>query len=151
MHINEETLQKFLDGTLPPDKLLQTLEHLDTCEYCREALAALEADTGEVQAPAYLKQQIQERVRRPDVQTALQVKKTTKQLQLFYYSMKTAAGVIGALLILLAVSKADLLPTVTYREPPSVTTQIPERIYEKGNQVTDWLKDITNKLVNGGN
>lgn len=151
MHIKEKTLQNFLNGTLNADELLQVLEHLDTCEYCRETLAALEKSTPMVQAPAYLKEQIKDRVHRPDIQAAVQVKETTKQLQLLYYSLKTAAGVIGALLILLAVSRFDLIPSISREESPGITSQMPGRIQEKGSQMSDWLQDITNKIINGGN
>lgn len=37
--LDDETIEKLYDGTLPTEKHLSTLEHLDKCELCRDTLA----------------------------------------------------------------------------------------------------------------
>ncbi len=60
-------------------------------------------------APVHMKQEILERSRRMDRPLTNQVRQTSKNLQLFFYSLKVGAAVAAALVLLFAVPQDFLL------------------------------------------
>ncbi|NSK65702.1 hypothetical protein [Blautia schinkii] len=57
MHIPQDELQKFQDGTMNTDEMIHFLEHIDQCDFCLEQLLQDE-ETSSEHAPAYLQDKI---------------------------------------------------------------------------------------------
>lgn len=104
-------------------------------------------------APVYLKAQILERASRPDLQAAVAVRRTSKNMQLFYYSLKTAAAVLAALLLLFA------LPVYQGEQSPEGSRQIPvtqrmtRSMKDQSSKWAEFLSKFSFEIVhgNGGN
>jgi uncharacterized protein YuzB (UPF0349 family) len=98
-HISETDLLAFHQNTLDHKEMEKFLEHICSCDYCSDKLAALiEGDM--MTAPRDLKENILKATKRPEVQLAIKVKQTSKRMQLFIYSLKVGTATIGALLLL---------------------------------------------------
>ena len=61
MHIPQDELQKFQDGTMNTDEMIHFLEHIDQCDFCLEQLLQDE-ETSSEHAPAYLQDKILHRL-----------------------------------------------------------------------------------------
>ncbi|MGO5051484.1 anti-sigma factor family protein [Lachnospiraceae bacterium LCP25S3_G4] len=150
MHVEQLTLQRFLEGTLNTEQYMEVLEHIAECEYCAEEIAVVEMQESRVKAPAYLKEQILTRSQAPDIQAAIRAKKTSKKMQLFYYSAKTATAVIGALLLLIAVTQANTTDRINYKKEPHKIEEVTGKIKESSNQLAGFINEFSNQLINGG-
>lgn len=104
-------------------------------------------------APAYLKDQIMERSSRPDVRTAAAVHQTSKNMQLFYYSLKTAAAVLAALLLLFAlpVPGEEQAGPGVWQIP--ITQRMTRSMNNQSSKWTEFLNKFSFEMVhgNGGN
>lgn len=67
MHIPQDELQKFQDGTMNTDEMIYFLEHIDQCDFCLEQLLQDE-ETSSEHAPAYLQDKILKKAASPEVQ-----------------------------------------------------------------------------------
>jgi len=143
---NKDILEAFQKNRLDSEECIQVLEHVKSCDYCAEKLVSLNEEA-EMPAPRYLKDQIIKRTQMPDVQAAVQIKKTSKSLQFLFYSLKTASAVAGALLILLAVTRMEYAGTF---EKISITSEFTGRLSEGGNKAVDFINEFLNQIINGG-
>ena len=168
MHIQKNEFEAFENNLMNTDEMIAFLEHLDNCNYCLEEMSDHIGDTSCTPAPAYLKNQILTRAAAPDVQTARAASVTSYKVQLFYYSLRTVAGIIGALFVLFGVCQLDFSPTYTNYEgktqmSQTIHTEQPEEnhlyhfskkvsrnLSDSSQKITDYLSDLSNKIVNGG-
>ena len=77
--------------------MIAFLEHLDQCDFCLDQMIEEEIRNTDQPAPDYLAEQILNRAAAPDVQAAKAVRTTSRKMQLFYYGLRTATGMIAAL------------------------------------------------------
>lgn len=123
--------------------------------------------------PAYLKEQIIERTKQPDIQPMSSKRKRSKKLELFLYSCKVSAAVAASLVIIITVSVtqgkiADLPQQDTIaieRQQRESTTndnltrehtlseqdfskqsKISEKINKSSESITNWLQDFPGNL-----
>lgn len=169
MHIPDKTLENFSDNDkMNTDEMIAFLEHLEQCDFCLEQMIAEESKSAETSAPVYLSEQILQRAAAPDIQAVQMVKKTSRRMQLFYYGLRTATGVIAALFLLFTVQSMDfsVLRTFSYsktqeysadtkRENPSANisrfTEHMNSEFSRGlNAGFNYIEDFSNKLFNGG-
>lgn len=101
------------------------------------------------QAPAYLKGQILERKAMADVQAAAAMHRTSKKMQLFYYSLKTAAAVAAALFILFAVSGYEQNKVAVPQEKEHVAWQLTRKMNDGSSRITDFLSEFSYRMVRG--
>jgi hypothetical protein len=148
MHIEEEDLKKYHQGLLEPEKLLDLLEHTKTCSYCADRLMNIE-DKDIMKAPAYLKENLIKRTKMLDVKAEVQIKITSKKVQLLMYSLKTTA-VLGALLLLFSVSNMKTTEYIENRNQMEATSNFSNQLLEKSNYVVNIMNDFSNQIVNGG-
>lgn len=87
---------------------------------------------GLISAPRHMKQEILEHSRRIDHQLVRETRQTSKNMQLFLYSMKVGAAVITALLILFLTPSE--LPQMDREIPMTVTWEENVNLGEKMNQ-----------------
>ena len=59
MHIPQDELQKFQDGTMNTDEMIHFLEHMEQCDFCLDELLQNE-DAASEYAPSYLQDEIRE-------------------------------------------------------------------------------------------
>ncbi|MCI9384696.1 MAG: hypothetical protein HFI24_10930, partial [Lachnospiraceae bacterium] len=74
----------------------------DLDAYTEQLIRQVEKE-GLIKAPAHMKQEILERSKRLDYQLAVTTRKVSKQMQLFFYSLKVGAAVVTALFLLFMV------------------------------------------------
>lgn len=167
MHISQKEFDKFQDDSMSTEEMIAFLEHMDQCDYCLEQILNYEK-TADLQAPAYMKDQILTKAATPAVQTSKTVSAVSYRLQLFYCGLKTAAGVIMALFLLSSVSELDLASVSSdfaiqreISEKPSPSENRSNHLYDfsqelnqsltEGSQtLTNYLNDISKKIINGG-
>ena len=100
MHIDNDDLIKFENGTMEEDELIEFLSHLDRCDFCLEQMMTQESNTPAASAPAYLADQILGKADSGEVQFAKAANKASHKVQLLYYGLQTAAGIAVALFLL---------------------------------------------------
>lgn len=165
MHIESERLIAYSNNKIVDIKeLIDILEHIGTCDYCAGLLAEIESDVKEdelhIMAPKYLKAQIIERSEKLDIKAEITVKKTSKNMQLLIYSLKTTAAVIGALILLFSVSNINMDYSIPQKQQIEREYQgkenyneeinISRKIAEKSNEISNTINDISNIILNGG-
>lgn len=168
MHLDPKDIKCFDSNTMETKEIIAFLEHLDSCDFCLEQITSDKILTPDIQAPACLKEQILSRAVQTDVQTAKAVKETSRKMQLFYYSLRTAAGVVAALFLLFTMGSIDLSSLLT-KDPIQIETMVskpPQKsrpnylnkfsshlgreLNKSTSAVSSGLNQITN-FINGGN
>lgn len=109
----------------------------------------------EYQMPAYLKEQIIERTKQPDIQPVSAKRKHSKRMELFLYSCKVSAAVAASLVIIITVSATQsTISTVPDRnfsviehlQEFSEPNRISQKINKGSQSITDWLQDLPGEL-----
>ena len=115
----------------------------DLDDYTEQLIRQVEAE-GLIKAPAHMKQEILERSRRMDYQMAVTTRKVSKQMQLFFYSLKVGAAVVTALFLLFMVPKE--LP----KEEPVVAPSEAARQQEEtlNRRLNNGMREINQMLNN---
>ncbi len=153
-HITEEIWSAVSCHTISFTDYRKILEHTCTCTWCAERLAA-EETKAKKEPPAYLKEQILERVGRPDVQAATMAKQTSKGLRLFWYSLRVGFAVTVSV-CLLAVS-LNVQKTGRFADSGltmSGRTEYAEdglwQLNQASQKAVSWINGFSNFLLHGG-
>lgn len=149
MHIENKDLDKFQKGILEPEKIVYILEHTGKCDYCADRLMNIESQEL-IQAPAYLKDKMIKRTQMLDVKAEVQIKTTSRNVQLFMYGLKTTAAVLGALLLLFSVSQLETTDYMEHVNKTEASANWSSQLYEKSNDVVDIMNQFSNRIINGG-
>ncbi|MDO4273799.1 MAG: hypothetical protein Q4D16_09020 [Eubacteriales bacterium] len=166
MHIDKNDFKNFQGNAMDTQDMIAFLEHLDQCSFCLDQFIHEEEETCSLTTPVYLKEQILAKATSPEVKAAKSASDTSRRMQLFYYSLRTAAGVVAALFLLFSVSQIDF---TSIQATPSVQTEahqpsarpgssyvsdftqgIGKGISDGAKRFTNYLSDFSNKIVNGG-
>jgi hypothetical protein len=149
-HVSDVDLISYQQDLMNPQEKITFLEHISTCNYCAERLAnSMTQDM--ITAPRYLKENIMKATKRPEVQLAHKAKQTSKQMQLFLYSLKVGTATIGALLLLfLAMNFSSVTSSINVPENNdrnnenniSFTTTIREKMDDVSNSLLDFTNNI---------
>lgn len=168
MHLDEKALEKFQNEEMNARKMTAFLEHIDNCDFCLEKMLEKEDAAPTISAPLYLKGEILSRAASPEIQAQKTLRTTSHKMQLFYLGVRTAVGVAAALVLLFTVSsQIDFtsvslrIPLQTEASPPTQPVQKKDYLYNfsrgisdglsYGSQkITDYLNDVSNKLLHGG-
>lgn len=162
MHIDNDDLIKFENGTMEEDELIEFLSHLDRCDFCLEQMMTQESATPA--APAYLADQILEKADSTEVQFAKAASKASHKVRLFYYGLQTAAGIAVALFLLFNIPNVDFsfkAPSYSVQTERSSSNRESSRLYnftrDIGQSICDGtgslsqcLNDFSSKIMNGG-
>ncbi|MGN0299199.1 MAG: hypothetical protein ACI4C1_08490 [Lachnospiraceae bacterium] len=147
IHIMEETFQKWNMGELSQEQEMELLEHISTCNLCADRWA--QHMTGQlIEPPAYLEEEILERVQLPDVQVEGITRHISKQAQLFLYSLKVSLAVAAAILMLIGSPDIDFLENPVeehwvYKEPD---TPILDQLGAGSDFLLDKMKQVTEQI-----
>ena len=164
MHIDNDDLIKFENGTMEEDELIEFLSHLDRCDFCLEQMMTQESNTPVASAPAYLADQILGKADSGEVQFAKAANKASHKVQLLYYGLQTAAGIAVALFLLFSVPEIDFsfkapsYSVQTNRSSPdsesgrlyNFTRDIGQSICDETGSLAQYLNDFSSKIMNGG-
>ena len=179
-HITEEMWIAVKNDTIRPEEFAQILAHTGTCTWCAERLAeAMAWPDAEQQSevpehpgaaqqpmalqtchavlpPAYLQDEIRERIKQLDIQTSVAVRSTSRKLQLALYSLKVGAAVAFSIFILVITANFRQMDVAPPDRPVAEERKGPEQnaILDKMNQlangVTERMSEFTNQILNGG-
>lgn len=103
---------KFLDGEIT----LSDLEHLAGCDYCIEQFADEVEQQALLHAPRDFKADVLKKSGQIDIRLTAKSHQLSKQLQLFYYSLKVGMAVLGSLALLSVLPR---LPQ-NFAQPPGL-------------------------------
>jgi len=183
-HITKEQFCDWLAGEMPPDKEAEFLEHVGNCTFCAHQFAGwMEAppdlpvsqtktvqeismnQTGLLNPPRYLKEEIMQRRQRTGVQMSLQVREKSRQMRLFMYSLKVGMAVMTSIFLLLLTADVQNLQPQTVREWRTDQMQqkqkqeadgqeewvsIADTLNQKSGEISGFLCDISNGLFRMG-
>lgn len=168
MHIDDKELNNFHNETMDSETLRAFLEHLENCDFCLDQMIHQEEEKC-IAAPSYLKEQILNKASSPEVQVAKAASETSRKMQMLYYSLQTAAGVLAALFLLFSIGSIELPIPSSHSEYNAqaentqettskqrgnrlydFTKDIGQTITDNTGFVTDYLNEFSNKLLNGG-
>lgn len=104
-HLTEHDFEKWEQGVLTPAQTEHFLTHTANCPYCSDAwMAYMEHHSGALeQPPAYLADEIKERVHQPDVVIAQKAHTTSKRMQLLLYSLKVGVALAASIYMIFAM------------------------------------------------
>lgn len=166
-HITEETWIALRQGTLGDDAYMQILEHTCECTWCAEQLAKAMEPGAEASAglpPAYLSEQIRERVKQLDVQAEATIRQTSKKLRLLLYGLKVGAAVAFSILILGITANLQNMEgaqqgnddsvqrpgIIQENTKPRQEDSLLDKANEAANGVTRQMNEFANMILNGG-
>ena len=134
-HLTTEELAALTSGTLPAAEEAELFAHAGVCDYCAELLSAY-VEQELLEPPAYLREEILEKSRRPDIQAARTIRRTSRQTRLFLYSLKVGFALAVSLLMLF------VLPGAGSRSPD------PELYFLENTHrsITEKLKEGSDKV-----
>ena len=116
----------------------------DLDAYTEQLIRQVEKE-GLIKAPAHMKQEILERSKRLDYQLAVTTRKVSKQMQLFFYSLKVGAAVVTALFLLFMVPKE--IPQAEPIAPKEAARQQEETLNRRLNNGMRELDQMLNEML----
>lgn len=116
----------------------------DMDAYTERIIRQAEAE-GLIKAPAHMKQEILERSRRMDYQLAVTTRKASKQMQLFFYSLKVGAAVVAALFLLFMVPRE--IPRAEPMTPEEAAGQQEETLNRRLNNGMREINQMLNEML----
>ena len=117
IHLTEHDFEAWEQGILSGTHAEAFLTHKASCHHCGDAWFAYMSRHTEAlpEPPAYLAQEITERVHQPDVVIAQKAHTTSKKVQLLLYSLKVGVALAASIYMLFAMDPQmfDLMANFT--------------------------------------
>ena len=117
IHLTDHDFEAWEQGILSDTQTEAFLTHTANCPHCGDAWFAYMSRHAEAlpEPPAYLAQEITERVHQPDVVIAQKVRTTSKRVQLLLYSLKVGVALAASIYMLFAMDAQmfDLMTNIT--------------------------------------
>lgn len=161
-HISDSQYEAFRINKMDDAELIRLLEHAQQCTFCAERLGdAVEEGIMSIMPPAYLKDQIREQTEQLDVVLNKKIRQTSNRMQLFFYSLRVAATVSLAILMLCVTSafpmtdmtKVEAARLERYqekieREEENLAAEYSDAgLFEEKCAVRDFLKDNLSEVI----
>lgn len=110
VHLTEADFERWDQGVLTSEELERFLAHTACCGYCGDAWFAHMSRTEELleEPPAYLADEILQRVHQPDVVIAQKAHTTSKRMQLFLYSLKVSMALAASIYMIFTMDTETL-------------------------------------------
>jgi len=146
-HITKEQWTKFSQRQLSEIEEEKFYQHIGTCTYCAEEFTKIIEQDFFLEPPVYLEEEILERTKKADVQAAVAVKKTSKKVQLLFYSLKVGFAVAASIFLLTMTTQIDQI-NMQVQMPKKAEQEmtIMEKINKGSSHITQRLKDTTNQI-----
>ena len=117
LHLTEHDFEAWEQGILSDAQMQSFLMHTANCPHCGDAWFAYMSRHTEAlpNPPAYLTQEIIERVHQPDVVIAQKARRTSKRVQLFLYSLKVGVALAASIYMIFTMDTQmfDLMTNFT--------------------------------------
>ncbi len=154
-HLTGAQIDAFRHELMDKEEKELFLGHICNCDYCSNLFA--EAMSEEmIAAPRDLKDNILKATKRPEIQLAVKAKQTSKQMQLFLYSLKVGSATVLALLLLMLtvnfngplgvhsspIPKPRTEHHLSEKNPSSLTSRIWDNMNELGNNILNFSNNI---------
>lgn len=148
-HITKELFQHWQQRKMTESQEEAFLKHTGTCTFCAEKFGEWMSESF-VEPPAYLKDEISRRTRQLDVQTVVKVKQTSKQMQLFMYSLRVGLAVVASIFLLTVTTGVQKINV----EMPKLSNRTESReervsLIDKLNQGSSFVTDTLNQMTDG--
>lgn len=110
VHLTEADFERWDQGVLTPAQTESFLAHTANCAYCGDAWLVHMSRTPELlkEPPAYLADEILQRVHQPDVVIAQKARTTSKRMRLFLYSLKVSMALAASIYMIFTMDTATL-------------------------------------------
>ena len=110
IHLTEADFERWDRGVLSSGETELFLAHTASCACCGDAWFAHMSRAPELlqEPPAYLADEILQRVRKPDVVVAQRAHTTSKKMQLFLYSLKVSMALAASIYMIFAMDTSTL-------------------------------------------
>lgn len=110
VHLTEADFEKWDQGVLTPEETEKFLAHTAGCAYCGEMWFAHMSRKEDqlMEPPAYLADEIMQRVHQPDVVIVQKARTTSKRMQLFLYSLKVSMALAASIYTIFSMDTASL-------------------------------------------
>ncbi len=110
MHLTENDFKQWEQGMLSPMQMERFLTHTANCPHCGDAWMAYMEHHSEAleQPPAYLAEEIGERVHEPDVVIAQKAHTMSRRVQLLLYSLKVGVALAASIYMVFAMDAQTL-------------------------------------------
>ena len=119
IHLTDHDFEAWEQGTLSDIQMEAFLTHTASCPHCGDAWFAYMRRHAEAlpEPPAYLAQEITERVHQPDVVIVQKAHTTSKKVQLFLYSLKVGVALAASIYMIFAMDAAtfDLMMNIVLK------------------------------------
>lgn len=119
IHLTDHDFEAWEQGTLSDIQMEAFLTHTASCPHCGDAWFAYMSRHAEAlpEPPAYLAQEITERVHQPDVVIAQKAHTTSKRVQLFLYSLKVGVALAASIYMIFAMDATtfDLMMNIVLK------------------------------------
>ena len=105
IHLSEQDFEAWEQGRLSDAQMEAFLTHTANCPHCGDTWFSYMSRHEEalVEPPAYLAEEITERVHQPDVVIAQKARTTSKKVQLLLYSLKVGVALAASIYMLFAM------------------------------------------------
>ncbi|MEG1303283.1 MAG: hypothetical protein RSD03_06905 [Lachnospiraceae bacterium] len=148
-HIEKEKLEALYQRTLSSKEQMELLTHMSTCEHCTSLFASIVESKNLLHAPDNLKASIIAESQCLPVQMSIHTKKTTKQLQLLFYSLKVSTAVVCSILMLGLINLGLLNPNTDSLLALGNTHHLKiGAISDQSNKLAEAINDFTTNLIN---
>lgn len=116
IHLSDHDFGAWEQGSLSDTQMEAFLTHTANCPHCADAWFAYMSHHEErlAEPPAYLKEEIKERVHQPDVVIARKAHMTSKRVQLLIYSLKVGVALAASIFMLFAMDSQMLDQITTF-------------------------------------
>lgn len=143
-HLTHDILLNFNQEKLNEEDYMNVLEHISCCNDCAQMFADCFTATDTLTPPHYLKENIMEEIHHTEetqrlLSSQLQPKLSLRK-QLFFYSLKVSAAMLGALVITFSG-----LPSRNFSGQKS---DFPIMSMSKMSDFTKSLNEFSTKLIN---
>jgi hypothetical protein len=150
-HVSQEEFTAFSKDSMTAKEQEAFLEHLCSCNYCSDQLAAFMAEEI-IPAPRDMKENILKATKRPEVQIAIKSREASKRLQLFFYSVKVGTAAVAAIaLLLMSMNFSSTLSNPENYRPVKLSGEdrisITDTIRDKMNNISKNMLDFSNNII----
>lgn len=145
-HVQKEQFEKLHRGVLTDGETKLLLQHCSECEYCTDRLTDSMAPSPLIKPPGGMKSQILEKAAQIDKHRDLPVIKSSKQLQLFFYSLKVAAAAVGTCAMLLSIHPDTAAMQTGLNGDIGKIEQLNSLIFKQKIQINEKIYEVKNKL-----
>lgn len=151
-HISDKDFYAFQHDFMNQKEREIFLDHIATCNYCAD-LFATSMSEDLIAAPRDLKTNILKAVKRPEVQLAARVRKTSKRMQLLVYSLKVGtATAVALLLLLLSMNLTNYAVSPDrWSDKETSGTVKDDGAVPLTNEIRDGMDTICNNILNFSN